>query len=270
MFNCQGKIIDTHTHVYPEKIAAKATAAIGSFYDYPMSSVGTVEVLKERMKTAGVCKSFILSVATVPKQVRGINDFLITTVKDNPDLFIPFGTVHLDMENITEELEYIRNNGICGLKFHPDFQKFAVDDPRMDVVYEYAQAYKMPVIFHAGDKRYHYSNPPQLRKVIERFPDLIAVAAHFGGYGEWDAAFEYLCGTDFYFDTSSTLGMMSDFSVPKKILSKHDVNRILFASDFPMWTPEFELTNIEKLGLSQDLTEKILYKNALNLLSRVK
>lgn len=270
MFNCQGKIIDTHTHIYPEKIAAKATAAVGAFYDYPMKSIGTAETLKEHMQKAGVCKSFILSVATVPKQVRGINDFLIATVKNNPDIFVPFGTVHLDMENIEDELEYIRKNGIFGLKFHPDFQKFAVDDPRMDVVYEYAQTYRMPIVFHAGDKRYHYSNPLQLRKVIDRFPDLIAVAAHFGGYSEWESAYEYLCGTNYYFDTSSTLGMMSDFSLPKKMIAKHDENRILFASDFPMWTPEYELTNIEKLGLSQDLTEKILYKNALSLISRAK
>ena len=69
MFNCQGKIIDTHTHIYPEKIAAKATAAVGAFYDYPMESIGTAETLKEHMQKAGVCKSFILSVATVPKQV---------------------------------------------------------------------------------------------------------------------------------------------------------------------------------------------------------
>lgn len=92
MFNCQGKIIDTHTHIYPEKIAAKATAAVGAFYDYPMESIGTAETLKEHMQKAGVCKSFILSVATVPKQVRGINDFLIATVKNNPDIFVPFGT----------------------------------------------------------------------------------------------------------------------------------------------------------------------------------
>lgn len=270
MFACSGKIIDTHTHIYPEKIAAKATAAVGTFYDYPMKSVGTAETLKQHMKAAGVCKAFILSVATVPRQVRGINGFLISTVKENPDIFVPFGTVHLDMENLEDELEYIRKNGIVGLKFHPDFQKFSVDDPRMDIVYEYAQEYKMPVVFHAGDKRYHYSNPSLLRKVIDRFPRLIAIAAHFGGYSEWEAAYECLCGTNYYFDTSSTLGMMTDFSLPKKIISKHDENRILFASDFPMWTPEFELSNIEKLSLPAETVEKILHKNAEALISRVK
>ena len=29
-------VIDIHTHIYPAKIAAKATAAVGAFYDYPM------------------------------------------------------------------------------------------------------------------------------------------------------------------------------------------------------------------------------------------
>lgn len=270
MLKYQMPIIDTHTHIYPEKIAEKATSAVGVFYDYPMKSIGTVETLKRHMNAAGVGMSFILSVATVPKQVRGINDFLISTVKENPGIFVPFGTVHLDMENIVDELEYIRNNKIFGLKFHPDFQKFAVDDPRMDVVYEYAQEYRLPIVFHAGDKRYHYSNPVLLKKVIDRFPNLIAVAAHFGGYSEWEDVCEYLCGTNYYFDTSSTLGMMTDYSLPKKIISEHDENKILFASDFPMWTPEFELSNIEKLGLSSGLLEKILHKNAEELIARAK
>ena len=126
------------------------------------------------------------------------------------------------------------------------------------------------MLFHTGDNRYDFSAPARLARAMDQVPDLTCIAAHFGGYSEWESSYEYLCGTDYYFDTSSTLGMMSDFSLPKKMIAKHDENRILFASDFPMWTPEYELTNIEKLGLSQDLSEKILYKNALGLISRAK
>lgn len=269
MKNYIGPIIDTHTHIYPEKIAEKATKAVGEFYDTEMDCLGTVENLKKHMKTAGVGFSFILSTATVPHQVRAINNFLIDVMKDNEDCFLPFGTVHPDMENIVEELDFIRENGIFGLKFHPDFQGFAVDDKKMDVVYEYAQEYKIPMIFHAGDKRYHYSNPIQFKRIIEKFPRIIAIAAHFGGYTELKDSFEYLCGTNYYFDTSSTFGF-SDYDIPKQILKKHDSERILFASDFPMWKPEDEILNIEKLNLSSERLEKVMYKNAKNLIASTK
>ena len=42
------KIIDTHCHIYPDKIASKAAAATGTFYGLPASHDGSVSALLER------------------------------------------------------------------------------------------------------------------------------------------------------------------------------------------------------------------------------
>ena len=261
MNNYRGRIIDTHTHIYPQKIALKATSSIGSFYDTDMKGVGTLENLLQDMEEAGVCKSFILSTATSPTQVRAINEFLIDVIHKYPDKFIAFGTVHPDMDRPVDEMEFMKKNKILGLKFHPDFQRFAVDDPKMDGIYSYASFMNIPIVFHAGDIRYHYSNPHQFLNIAEKFPNLKIIAAHFGGYTEWSESYEVLCGTDIYFDTSSSLFAL-DKTMVRKIISKHGIDKIFFASDFPMWHSQAELENIENLGLSDEEKEKILYKNA--------
>ena len=42
--------------------------------------------------------------------------------------------------------------------------------------------------------------------------------------------------------------------------------RVLFGTDYPMWTPGEELDRFRKLQLSDDEAERILYRNAADLL----
>jgi predicted TIM-barrel fold metal-dependent hydrolase len=269
MNNYYGKIIDVHTHIFPEKIAEKATASIGNFYGLAMASTGLKNKLEEEMKRAGVRHCFLLSTATTKNQVRAINDFLIDTIKDNDDKFTAFGTIHIETEDPIAEIDRIRKNGVTGIKFHNDFQQFAIDDPRIFPVYEKAQAEKIPIMFHAGDKRYRFSNPDKFVKLSKLFPDLIVIASHFGAYSEWDKIDDEYLATKHYFDTSSSF-----FSLPiekaREMIKKHCEDRFLFGSDFPMWFASDELKYIEQLGFSDEITEKILFGNAEELLKRVK
>ena len=51
------EIIDAHAHIYPEKIAAKATDTIGIFYDIKMEMpAGTAEQLLEDGRRAGISR----------------------------------------------------------------------------------------------------------------------------------------------------------------------------------------------------------------------
>ena len=255
----RGRIIDVHTHIFPEKIASKATASIGDFYALDMATVGLRNLLEAEMVNAGI---------TVKSQVKPINDFLIETMKTSSDKFTAFGTIHIETDDPIEEVDRIRNNGITGIKFHNDFQHFAVDDPRIFPVYEKAQAERIPIMFHAGDKRYNYTNPDKFVKISKLFPDLIVIASHFGAYSEWDKIDDEYLNTNLYFDTSSALFALP-FDKAKEIIKRHGEDKFLFGSDFPMWLASNELKNIEKLDLSEETLEKILFKNAEKLLERV-
>ena len=72
------KLIDFHTHIYPEPIADKATQAVRDFYEMEQGGVhGTAEFLLERGKQAGVTDFVVLPVALNPKQVRKINQNIV-------------------------------------------------------------------------------------------------------------------------------------------------------------------------------------------------
>ena len=66
-------IIDSHAHIYPDKLARKAARSSGDFNDIDMSLDGTGDMLLKVGDEAGVDIFLVHSVATTPHQVRSIN-----------------------------------------------------------------------------------------------------------------------------------------------------------------------------------------------------
>lgn len=54
---------DAHAHIYPGKIAEKATENVGRFYDLLMAEVGLPHVLNEEGTAVGFDKFLVCSVA---------------------------------------------------------------------------------------------------------------------------------------------------------------------------------------------------------------
>ena len=114
------QIIDIHTHVYPDKVAKKASDSIRDFYAiYGGQMDGTVDMLLERGKEAGISKYVILPVSNAANRVRSINNFILEQVAAQ-DCFIGFGTLHAEMEQLEEEADWILSVGLKGIKMHPD------------------------------------------------------------------------------------------------------------------------------------------------------
>lgn len=257
------KIIDIHTHVYPQTIARKAAENVRDFYQIGDDMDGTPETLLERGAQAGVCKYVILPVAVKPDKVQGINDFIFNQTQLH-DCFVGFGTVHAGMENITDEVERIRNLGLKGIKIHPDCQRFAIDDPRLDPLYESIEG-NLPILLHMGDRRYDYSHPARLRRVLDRFPKLQAVAAHFGGYSMYETAREHLYDTDCIMDVSSSL-MFMPRGVAERYINLYGAERMAFGTDYPVWDPVGEKQRLLALDLTAEQLEQIAWKTASRFL----
>lgn len=259
------RIIDFHVHVYPDAIARKAADNVREFYDgIGNNSIdGSVETLLRHGKQAGIAGFAILPVATKPERTRHINEFIVQQAAAHSE-FYGFGTVHADMEGLMDEVDFIQHSGLRGIKIHPDYQTFAIDDPRMFPVYEQIQGV-MPIVFHMGDLRYDYSHPARLRNVLEQFPNLQAVAAHFGGYQMRDVAREVLTNTKCLFDTSSSL-MFMEPGVAEEHIRHYGAERFMYGTDFPMWDPVVEVERFFNLDLTDDEKEQIAWKTAAQLL----
>lgn len=259
----QYRIIDAHCHIYPEKIAAKAVAAIGRFYGKEMEEDGTPDSLVKEGESIGVEKYVVHSTATTVHQVRSINDYIFSEMQRHPE-FIGFMTLHNEMtdEAIEQEVELALSRGMKGVKLHPDFQKFNIDDA--ENLYR-VTAGKLPVLLHMGDVRYDYSSPLRLEKMAKKYPEQIFIGAHFGGYSVWDKVGCLKDLPNVYFDTSSSLAFL-DKSRAADLIRSFGFERYMFGTDFPMWKHKEELDRFLSLPLTEEEREAILYGNAARLL----
>ena len=263
-------IYDMHTHIFPQKIAEKAVSSIGGFYGLDMLKRGYSEDLIESGADIGVDKFLVCSTATTPLQVTAINSFVAGEVSRHPE-FIGFGTMHPGFDDVAGEVDRIADIGLVGIKLHPDFQKFAIDDKEAYPIYEAAEG-RLPILFHTGDKRYSYSNPERVLKILKDFPKLTCICAHLGGYSEWDSVVAlkgYVGNPNIYFDTSSSVRFLDpDYSV--KIIRAHGVERIFWGTDYPMHSHTAELDCFMKLDLSDSERNMIFRENAVKFIDGVK
>ena len=253
------RIIDMHTHVYPDAIAAKAARSIRNYYHLGDNMDGTVDTLLERGAAAGVTDYLILPVAVKPEHVHSINDFTLQQMQAH-SCFTGFGTIHIEMDNLMEEVERIPNLGLKGIKIHPDCQHFDIDDPRLFPVYEAVQG-KLPMMMHLGDEQYDHSHPARLRRVLELFPHLQVCAAHFGGHTMYETAKEYLSDTNCIMDISSTL-MFLDKKTAEGYVNHYGAERLAFGTDYPVWDPKREVDLFLSLNLTDEQKEQIAWKTA--------
>jgi predicted TIM-barrel fold metal-dependent hydrolase len=180
-------VIDSHTHIFPAKIAEKASGNIGAFYDIPMRFDGTLETLMKLGELNHIDRFLVHSVATAAAQVEQINTFIAESVEVHPDKLIGFATLHPDMEHIGDEVDRAVSLGLKGIKLHPDFQRFNLDDKAAYPIYEAAQD-RIPILTHTGDYRHNYSNPARIPVILKDFPRLKIICAHLGGWSQWKEA----------------------------------------------------------------------------------
>jgi len=259
----ENRIIDFHTHIFPEKVAYKAVRATGDYYGIEMSRAGTIENLLSDGKSIGVSRYLVCSTATRPEQVAAVNGF-IRAACDTHKEFFGFGTLHPELENLEEEISRICSLGLLGVKLHSDFQDFRLDEPKAMKMYEALEG-RLPVLFHMGDIKTDKSKPESLARVVKAFPRLTVIAAHFGGYSEWDSAAKALADLRVYVDTSSSLPFMSP-EFARELISAYGADRCLFGTDYPMWEHEGEYARFCRIDLNQEERELLLHINAERLL----
>jgi predicted TIM-barrel fold metal-dependent hydrolase len=253
------RIIDAHCHIYPDKIAAKAVESVGHFYTLEMKGAGTANDLLACQKRAGISASIVHSVALREGNVRAINDFIAEQTRLHPSL-VGFATMHQEFEDMEAEVERCVALGLKGFKLHPDSQKVNADDPRLMRLYEIIEG-RLPLILHCGDYRWDNSHPRRIKEILHAFPNLVLNAAHFGGWSLYDLAIEYLEDETCFMDLSSA----SVYLGPRRtteLIRLYGAERILFGSDYPMWSPSEEVERFMANSLTEEERELICWRNA--------
>ena len=257
-------VIDSHCHIYPEKIAEKAVGGTDKFYGGKSFAKGTVSDLIEKGTDAGIDHFIVQSVATTPKQVKSINEFIAREVSAS-DRLTGLGTLHPDSEDIKGDISHLMSLGLLGVKLHPDIQAFKIDNYRCLKIYEECEKHGLKILMHTGDNRYDYSTPNRLLPILEIYKNLTVIGAHMGGWSIWEEAAEAYAGIpNFYVDCSSSFPYL-DKETATKIIRKYGADRVLFGTDYPMWSPKSEMEYFLSLPLDESEFSSILNMNAIKL-----
>lgn len=255
------RIIDAHCHIYPDKIAQKASESTGVFYGIPALLDGKISTLLEHGEKAGIEHFVVQSVATNPKQVSSINNFIADSVIKSNGKFTGLGTLHPDSEDIEADVNEIIKLGLRGVKLHPDIQKFKIDDYRMLKIYELCEG-RLPILMHTGDSRFDLSNPNRMLPILEIYKDLTVIGAHFGGWSVWEEATEKLSRFENFFVDCSSSFYAFNLEKCKELIMAYGTDRVLFGTDYPIWKPEIELERFMQIDLTEQEREDILFNNA--------
>jgi len=269
-------IIDIHTHAFPSKIAEKTMGKLGKIAGIPYYGDGTSDAVQKNIEKAGVDVAVILTIATRPDNIEKINDYAMERdgfISGNEKYarHMRFCSVHPDSPNAVEELVRLKNKGVKGVKFHPDYQEFMIDDKKMYPIYEAVSELGLVAVFHAGydplSPELIHALPEASARVLADFPKMKTVLAHLGGMHRFDEVNEYLAGRfpNLYLDTA----FLSQHISPERLVKTiglRGADKILFGSDFPWSESLAELLFIEALPVGRTEKDLIMGDNARELL----
>lgn len=265
-------IIDFHTHIWPEKIASRAVEILVKESNgiYPPVTNGTVTGLLKNMQSWNINYSVLQPVVTKESQVESTNLWVAETQNKYKNQIVGFGGIWPHSENYKSQIDFVKSLGLKGIKFHPEYQYFIIDESKFLKIYDYALSKDLILLFHAGfDPAFpapYKSTPAQFAKIVDSMKGGNIVAAHLGGSEQWDLVAKDLCGKNIYFDTS----MGFDFYTEEqflKILKNHDSNKILFGTDSPWSNGKSELEKLFSLNLPEEVKNQIAGLNAKRLLN---
>ncbi len=228
---------------------------------------GRISSLLASMDRNDIEKSIICSIATKPSQFEPI---LAWSKKIRSDRLLPFPSVHPDDPVAPERISRIKEEGFKGVKFHPYYQKFTVDEKKLFPVYKKISAEGLIVLMHTGFDlafdRDRICDPQRIVSVLENFPDLKLVTSHLGAWEDWDEVERLMIGKKIYMEISYSLDIL-DKERARRMITAHPAEYVLFGTDSPWTGQDMTLSLLKGLKLEPALEKKILRDNALAVLN---
>lgn len=276
-------IIDFHTHTFPDKIAAAAVASLEQKAHTRAHSDGTQGGLLHAMDAAGIGHAVVLPVATNPLKCASMNN--TSHALNSSDSLTYFAAIHPDAPDWHEELGRAKQMGFKGVKIHPVYQNVAIDDARFLRILTRCGELRLIVVMHGGADigfpGVEKCSPAMLRSALKQSGPVTLIAAHMGGWRNWQEVPEHLLDTGVYLDTSFSLGSITPIDnhyTPDELpllaeerfcelVRIFGSQRVLFGTDSPWDDMGQCVRRIRNLPLADAEKDDIFCHNARRLLS---
>ncbi len=266
-------IIDFHTHAFPDALAERAVQVLleegRRMYDVHAYLDGKISSLLASMDRSNIETSVICSIATKPSHFGPIMEW---SKRVRSDRIIPFPSLHPAATDAVEQVRDIKAEGFKGIKFHPYYQNFDLDEKRLIPIYEEISRLGLIMVVHTGYdlafERTRRGDPRKIINVLDTFPELKFVTTHLGAWEDWEEVERHIVGKKIFMETSYSLDCM-ERETARKIILNHPKDHILFGSDSPWADQEQAISLLKGLDLGQERETLILRENASKLLASV-
>lgn len=285
-------MIDIHVHLWDwqgetPSFIREYMLSRGYFGDHDPEAFFNTGSLIAALDDAGVEIGVLLPLRAESYGWRVTNEYVRERIAEAPERLIGFACVSPNTHDAVKELIYaIEQLQLKGLKLHPPMQMFNPGDPVCFPIYEALQHYGLPVLFHTGSGPSQlsdrYSNPHLVDEVAVHFPDLKIIMAHAGRFWYQETLTMMRRHPNIHIDISANVGKATEYGLLLALLVAvkevvGGLDRVLFASDYPWYTPKRMLDLIygaqnasrllpEPLQITHQDIDQILDKNARKLL----
>ena len=261
-------IIDFHTHAFPDELSERVIKMLEDEGGVKARLDGKISSLLASMDKCGIEKSVICNIATKPAQFDSI---LQWCKKIGSERIIPFPSFHPYDPDFKDRIDEIKREGFKGIKFHPYYQNFTIDEEKLFPVYKKIADENLILVMHTGFdfafQRIRIADPEKILTIIEKFPSLKLVTTHLGAWEQWGEVEQFLLGKPIYMEISFSLDFLDD--TVKKIISNHPPEYILFGTDSPWTDQQNSVSLLKGLQLGEEKEARIFRENAVKLLESV-
>ena len=260
-------IIDVHTH-------------LNNYHEERVRSISEcLDNLQESMDRNQVDYALVLTSYKVTEH-RPSTRQVIEATRDLNNISVVAGISYLNYKekDLREISDYLKEGLVKGLKLYPGYEPFYPHDNRLQVVYDLAVEYDVPVMFHSGDTyspqgKVRFAHPLHIDDVAVDNPDLKIVICHVGNPWIRDCMEVVYKNDNVHADFSGlVLGDFSDkfekymkAQLEEMILYAGEPKYLLYGTDWPISTMRSYIAFMKQLDLPDDKKELIMWKNAAAL-----
>ena len=257
-------IIDCHVHLnnYHENIEVSLDDAL--------------QQLQAAMAEAGVVYSLVLT-SYIVNVHRPSTAAVVRAVERHDNLGVVAGIsyLHYRQRDLRELADFMKDGLVRGLKLYPGYEPFYPHDPRLQVVYDLAEEFDVPVMIHCGDTytpkgKLKYAHPLEVDEVAVDHPNVKLVICHLGNPWLVDCMEVVYKNRNVYADFSGLiLGAFTDAfedymeeQVGEVILYAGEPDRFLYGSDWPICSMQSYVRFASQLRMTKEQRRAIMYENA--------
>jgi uncharacterized protein len=261
-------IVDFHAHAFPDSLAARAVGQLQHEGNVKAVLDGRIASLLVSMDASGIETSVICSIATKPEQFDPI---LKWSLKIASPRIIPFASIHPKGPDPIGKAHQVAEAGLVGVKLHPYYQDFVLDDDALHPFYRTLEELGLLVVCHTGFDfafpRDRKGDPMRIVRVLDHFPNLRFVATHVGAWDDWDEVERHFIGKPIATDLSLSLEFLGP-ARGREMLLAHPADYILFGTDSPWGGQAETLRMVRDLQLGDEREQRLLWQNARRLLGQ--